>query len=389
MTVGARSTGPGDEPMVARWGSPHPAAPLVVVLHGNGTSEHSMIEISPWLPHGPVAYVAVRAPLTVERGYAWFAETDGRPDPAGLAEAGDWVLRWLDTEGHPDRSVLLLAFRSGVALAGYLMLRAPERFSGAVLLHGALPLDAGSLGAEPAPGALRGMPVFLAHADADPRTPTALLERTWDWLRRWSGAPVRVARTPDGGTLAGSVVAAAGSWLGDRLDFLRAHGENPLPDGDEPAWPGLGRLPERAGTPPDPTPDLPQLPVGPPGTLQDAVWARIRGLGRERPAAIGPAGTRSLVLDADVPGDPAALVHAAEGELAHLHPDGSLHLVLPDALAYDALGKGWALAHPLAGVRLPAGLVLVPAPRDEAEVEIVAALVTAAHRAASARTPRA
>jgi phospholipase/carboxylesterase len=137
----------------------------------------------------------------------------------------------------------------------------------------------------------------------------------------------------------------------------------------------------RAGEPPDTTLDLPQLPVGPPGTLQDALWDRVRGLGREAPAVIGPKGTRSLVLDAAA--DPAALVHAAEGEFAHLHPDGSLHLALPDALAYDALGKGWALAHPLAGVRLAAGLVLVPAPRDEPEVEVVAALVTAAHRAAT------
>jgi phospholipase/carboxylesterase len=56
--------------MVARWGSPHPSAPLVVALHGNGTSEHSLIEIAPWLPHGPVAYVAVRGPLERPTGFA-------------------------------------------------------------------------------------------------------------------------------------------------------------------------------------------------------------------------------------------------------------------------------------------------------------------------------
>ena len=90
--------------MVARWGSDHPAVPLVVLLHGNGTSEHSMIEIAPWLPHGPVAYVAVRAPLPAERGFRWFAEIDGRPDPDELAEATRFVLRWLDGEG--DRRLL-------------------------------------------------------------------------------------------------------------------------------------------------------------------------------------------------------------------------------------------------------------------------------------------
>ena len=42
---------PHDGPMVARWGTGNPSAPLVVALHGNGTSEHSMIEIAPWLPY--------------------------------------------------------------------------------------------------------------------------------------------------------------------------------------------------------------------------------------------------------------------------------------------------------------------------------------------------
>ncbi len=60
----------GEEPMLARWGSQHPSSPLVVALHGNGTSEHSLIEISPWLPHGPVAYASVRAPLAIPTGYS-------------------------------------------------------------------------------------------------------------------------------------------------------------------------------------------------------------------------------------------------------------------------------------------------------------------------------
>jgi phospholipase/carboxylesterase len=65
------------------------------------------------------------------------------------------------------------------------------------------------------------------------------------------------------------------------------------------------------------------------------------------------------------------------GEFAHLHPshDGSLHLALPPALAADAIGKGWAVAHPLAGVRLTPGMVLVYGPRDPAEMDVVAAIV--------------
>jgi phospholipase/carboxylesterase len=330
------------EPMVARWGSEHPAAPLVVVLHGNGTSEHSMIEISPWLPHGPVAYAAVRAPRPAARGYAWFA------DEAELASTVDWLLTWLDGEG--DRCVLLLAFRTGVTVAGALLRAAPERFSGAVLLHGALP--------DLAPGALRGLPVFLAETTGDPDTTRRAL--------RVAGSPVRHAHTATDTQLAGEIVGAAGGWLGDRLDHLHAHGENPLPDGPEPHWPGLGLLPARGGGPPDTTTALPQLPTD--GGPDPELWPLLDD-GRSAPAAIGPPGTRSLFAETGPYVDPATR------ERAHLHPDGSLHVALPPALAYDAVGKGWAVPHPLAGVRLDAGVVLVPAPRDPAEREIVAALV--------------
>ena len=76
-----RHAGPADIPLVARWGTEHPRAPLVVALHGSGTSEHSLIEISPWLPHGPVAYVAVRGPLQLGSGYGWYTDPgDGHPD---------------------------------------------------------------------------------------------------------------------------------------------------------------------------------------------------------------------------------------------------------------------------------------------------------------------
>ncbi|MDN5929615.1 MAG: DUF5519 family protein, partial [Pseudonocardia sp.] len=104
------------------------------------------------------------------------------------------------------------------------------------------------------------------------------------------------------------------------------------------------------------------------------------------PATVGPPGTRSLLLDrATATGPDAAYVLPANGEFAHLHPDpdGSLHLALPDALAYDAIAKGWAVPHPLAGVRVAAGMVLVPGPRDAAEVDVVAGIGTAAHRHAS------
>lgn len=388
MTAHQWVTDVGGGPMVARWGSEHPSVPLLLLLHGNGTSEHSLIEMSPWLPHGPVAYVAVRAPFERRQGYGWFADAES-PDPDELQRSARWLLEWLDTEGDPERPVLLLGFREGVTAAGAMMLLAPERFAGGLLLYGALPLDAG-LPVEP--GRLRGMPVYLAHGTDDTRTSAELLARTRAWLAARSGAPLWAEEVEGGDQVAGSVVGGVGTWLADRLDHLRAYGENPLPDGEEPAWPGLpgGRLAPRAGEPPETTSAIPHRQTSQiaPAELREPLWERLVALDGvvAGEATVGPPGTRSLLLDRGAAGGPdAAYLMPGDGEFAHLHPpdDGGLHLVLPDALAYDAVLKGWAVPHPLAGLRLAAGAVLVPGPRDDDELAVVAAVAAAAHRHAS------
>ncbi len=376
--------------MVARWGTERPSAPLIVAIHGNGTSEHSMIEIAPWLPHGPVAYVAVRAPLEGSTGYCWYAETErGRPEPESLATMSTWFLKWLDTEGDPERPILLIGFREGVTFAGSLMLTEPHRWSGAVLLYGALPFDAGLPMTR---GRLSGMPVFLAHGADDTRTPPELLVRTWEWMTKESGAPLWAEREPGGDQLAGKVVGNVGTWLGDRLDHLRANGENPVPDEEDAAWATLpdGRLPARAGEPPDLSHGIPQHQRSQttPPELRAQLWSRISALDAvtTAPSRVGVAGTQALLLDrARAAGPDTAFILPGDGEFAHTHPDpdGSLHVVLPDAQAYDAVAKGWAVAHPLAGVRLSPGMVLIYGPREPVEVEIVAGIVAAAHRYAT------
>jgi phospholipase/carboxylesterase len=82
--------------------------------------------------------------------------------------------------------------------------------------------------------------------------------------------------------------------------------------------------------------------------------------------------------------DDAFLVPSA-GEFAHVHPghDGSLHLALPLSLATDVIAKGWGVAHPLAGVRLTPGMVMLFGPRDLAELETVVGVVTSSHAWAS------
>ena len=120
-----------------------------------------------------------------------------------------------------------------------------------------------------------------------------------------------------------------------------------------------------------------------PADLQEQLFACVAALPgvTTSQSVISVPGARGLMVERG-PGAPldAFLVPRA-GEFAHLHPghDGSLHLALPPALAADAIAKGWAVAHPLAGIRLSRGMVMIYGPLDTAELDTVAGIVTASH----------
>ena len=70
-------------------------------------------------------------------------------------------------------------------------------------------------------------------------------------------------------------------------------------------------------------------------------------------------------------------------EFAHIHPlpDGSLHAALPPETAEEAVKKGWAEQHPVARMgHIPENVVMIYAPRDEEELEIVLRLVEESRR---------
>ena len=77
-------------------------------------------------------------------------------------------------------------------------------------------------------------------------------------------------------------------------------------------------------------------------------------------------------------------------EFAHIHPmpEGSLHAALPPEIAQEAIGKGWAEQHPVARMGyIPPNVVMIYAPRDEQEIEVVAGLVVESYRYASGVVP--
>jgi phospholipase/carboxylesterase len=183
------------EPVVLTAGSTDPAAPLVVLLHGRGSSERDIIELAPHLPQS-AAYAAVRAPIAEGAGFAWFANRGiGRPLADSLRQNMDWFSSWLDMFASPGREVILVGFSGGAAFAGGLLLDQPSRYSGAAILYGTLPFDAG---VPVTPGRLAGIPVLVAQGEQDTVIPRELLDATWEYLTNPSGAPAWATRHPGG-----------------------------------------------------------------------------------------------------------------------------------------------------------------------------------------------
>ncbi len=372
-------------PAVATTGSADPTAPLVVLLHGRGSDEREILHLADHLPVGP-AYAAVRAPIAEGGGYAWFANRGiGRPLPGSLRRTMDWFRPWLDEVAPPGRPVVLVGFSGGAAFAGGLLLDAPDRYAGAAILSGTLPFDAG---VPTTPARLAGTPVLVAQGDHDTVIPRELLDRTWEYLLGESGAPAVARRDAIGHEISGGTLSTLAGWLQERLSFLTHRGS---PESGPSTWAGLpaAALPHRRGPRPEVSAGIPQEQRSDlaPVPLQEELRTRVAALPGvdTQQSAISVPGARALVLAPPRLGPLDAFIVPSAGEFAHAHPghDGSLHLALPPALAADLVAKGWGVPHPLAGVRLTPGMVMVFGPRDGDELETVAGIVATSHAWAS------
>lgn len=140
-------------------------------------------------------------------------------------------------------------------------------------------------------------------------------------------------------------------------------------------------LPRRAGSRPRtyqglPHQQLDQQPVD--ETIRKELATRLFALEGvvERPSGISVPGARALVLLGEDSSPPGAFMVGRE--FAHLHPapDQSLHITLPEGRVSAVIAAGWGEYHPLVNEgRLPATHVMVYAPRDDIELEVVYGLV--------------
>lgn len=100
----------------------------------------------------------------------------------------------------------------------------------------------------------------------------------------------------------------------------------------------------------------------------------------ERPSRASLPGTRALNLAPELVPRTAAMIVGRE--FAHIHPmasgSGSLHLRLPAEEAGDVVEMGWGEWHPFALDGTMPNMLMVYAPRNEDDLEVVKMIIDAA-----------
>jgi glyoxylase I family protein len=146
------------------------------------------------------------------------------------------------------------------------------------------------------------------------------------------------------------------------------------------------QLPQRAGSRPTTTSEIPHSQLDQqPGDSRyvDAILAEASTWPSvvEGPSTISVEGARALMLDESVTPGPREGVMVGR-EFCHVHAQGdfSLHAALPLSLAAAAESAGWAEPHFFVRTgQAPANIVMIYAPRDSAERDVVLGLVRASY----------
>jgi phospholipase/carboxylesterase len=155
--------------------------PLLVFLHGHGSSEDQVLRLAPRLSRRNYICIAPRGPRALETRDGRLAYTwgDGQDDSA----VEEYVLHAIAQTRryyhvHSER-IYLAGFREGATLAYRLGLTFPERFAGVISLNGCLPRRGGPLLRLPE---VRSLRVLIGHGIANAIVPLGLARNDYRLL---------------------------------------------------------------------------------------------------------------------------------------------------------------------------------------------------------------
>ncbi|TNE88398.1 MAG: phospholipase [Deltaproteobacteria bacterium] len=143
-------------------------------------------------------------------------------------------------------------------------------------------------------------------------------------------------------------------------------------------------LPERRGERPQTTEHIPhrQISENPSEVLHIETRRRFLALDDTEvgPSRISVPGATALFLPVCKACNPEAFM--IDREFAHIHPltDGSFHMSLPEAQCRTVIEQGWGEWHPyVRSGRLPPTVVMVYAPRDDEEIDVILTIAKASY----------
>ena len=163
------------------------------------------------------------------------------------------------------------------------------------------------------------------------------------------------------------------------------NGSQPTASDDvaDPTRPAL-LLPPRLGEQPDVTTGVPHIQLDQTSSdeLLDDLSTRAFSLEGvvEQPSQVSLPGARALTVAPELPARPEAMIVGRE--FAHIHSSGSgggsLHLRLSTADAAEVVAEGWGEYHPFALDGTIPNLLMVYAPRDDEDLDVVMTIIEAA-----------
>jgi phospholipase/carboxylesterase len=201
------------DPNAVLWSEPIASdRPLLVLLHGRGADEADLAGIIPFLPRRPVV-ASLRAPISEGPGFSWYPmNTPDRATAfsAAVSQAIRLVVEWLDGQPQP-RSIGLLGFSQGGAMALELIRERPLAFAFAIVLSGFV-IDGDRSG--DAELEIVRPPVFWGRGTRDPVIPENRIAQTSAWLPSHSSLEQRTYETGH---------SITEGELADVSEFIEAH----------------------------------------------------------------------------------------------------------------------------------------------------------------------
>jgi phospholipase/carboxylesterase len=197
------------------------AAPLLLLLHGYGSNEEDLFELSNYLDPR-LHIVSLRAPINIGFGFAWY-HLGGEPGnllpdastrSAAIEIAQHCVAALPERLGTDPQRTYLFGFSQGAALSLALALRAPDYVDGIIAVSGYLDPET-TAGTDPT--LLRDREILMIHGEYDDVIPVEAARRSRDYLQDHA-AHLRYYEHPIGHSIHPQGIQLIQSWLTERLD---------------------------------------------------------------------------------------------------------------------------------------------------------------------------